>query len=69
MVYTNRKDLMVIELTEERNELSYNELVPLLMKRTSNVIYVELRGGALRDCYNGSNWPDLICRNTPSSNQ
>lgn len=44
MVYTNRKDLMVIELTEERNELSYNELVPLLMKRTSNVIYVELRG-------------------------
>lgn len=44
MVYTNRKDLMVIELTEERNALLYDELVPLLMKRTSNVIYVELRG-------------------------
>lgn len=56
MVYTNRKDLMVIELTEERNELSYNELVPLLMKRTSNVIYVELRGG----CFTGLlQWVEL----------
>lgn len=44
MVYTKRKDLMVIELTEERNELSYDELVPLLIKRTSDVIYVELQG-------------------------
>lgn len=44
MVYTNRKDLMVIELTEERNALAYDELIPLLMKRTSDVIYVERCG-------------------------
>lgn len=44
MIYTERKNLTVLELTEERDTLSYDELIPVLIERPSNVIYVELHG-------------------------
>ena len=38
------ENLTVLELTEERDTLSYDELIPLLIKRPSNVIYIEFHG-------------------------
>ena len=33
MIYTERKNLTVLELTEERDTLSYDELIPVLIER------------------------------------
>lgn len=41
MVYTERKNLTVIELTEDRDSLSFDELIPVLADRPSNMIYIE----------------------------
>lgn len=42
MIFTDRKNLTVLELTEEREAFSYDELIPVLMEMPSNVIYIEV---------------------------
>lgn len=44
MIYTRREQLTIIELREKRNALSYEELFAALMKRPSNIVYVEVNG-------------------------
>lgn len=44
MVYTARKNLLILELKEERDTLFCDELISLLRERPSYAIYIELRG-------------------------
>ncbi len=44
MIYTEREQLTIIELKEKRDTLSYVELTSALIKRPSNVAYIERNG-------------------------
>lgn len=44
MIYTHREQLAVIELQEKRDTLPYEALFAALMKRPSNIVYVEVKG-------------------------
>ena len=44
MIYTEREQLTIIELKEKRDTLSYAELTSALIKRPSNVAYIERNG-------------------------
>jgi len=44
MVYTEREKLTVIELTEERDILTFEEIEAALWERPSNMVYVEYNG-------------------------
>ena len=46
MVYRDRKYLSVLALTEDRDYVTYDELIYVLEERPSNEIYIE-RGGIL----------------------
>lgn len=44
MIYTPREKLSVIELLEKREFAFFDEIIPVLYERPSNIIYVELQG-------------------------
>lgn len=44
MIYTDRKFLSILPLTEDRDYATYDELIQVLEKRPSNAIYVERDG-------------------------
>lgn len=47
MIYTDRKYLSVLTLTEDRDYVTYDELIYVLEERPSNAVYIE-RDGILR---------------------
>ena len=46
MIYTDRKHLLILTLTENRDYVTYDELIHILTERPSSTVYIE-RGGIL----------------------
>lgn len=44
MIYTDRKYLSILTLTEDRDYVTYDELIPVLEERPSNTVYIEQDG-------------------------
>lgn len=44
MIYRDRKYLSILTLTEDRDYVTYDELIPLLTARPSNAVYIERDG-------------------------
>lgn len=44
MIYTKRSHLTVLQISEERESVTFGELIPVLRERLSSVVYIERQG-------------------------